>query len=341
MSRSLYDLFAVPVREVAPPPSAEHGDPSGSPGIANAPSALIVGNRSDAHVQSVLRHVADSDAVACLDVTTLESGGWVWSDRLALGSEVDRTTPNRGWLRRMAPAGQHHLVVSGSLEAAIAHSQRELLAAMASAASGTAWLTDYWTAAQAENKLVQAEAARRAGAPMPETLVVAHRNDLASLGHRFVIKPLGVGLYHNDDIEYLVPAQVVSSDDAALDFLRSSPFIAQEVVDASRHYRIPTVGERAWPCAIDAAGIPFDWRWHGAEEWGRASGCGELEVLAVAVAKELGLGYSSQDWVEDARGDLWLLDVNPGGEWLFLEDDVVEEVSAAIASWLTPRRSLD
>jgi hypothetical protein len=46
----------------------------------------------------------------------------------------------------------------------------------------------------------------------------------------------------------------------------------------------------------------------------------------------LGVGYSSQDWIEDVDGAHYFLDLNPGGQWLFLP--FADEVTAAIADWL-------
>lgn len=332
MKPSLYSLLAVRVGDSATP-SSEVPHP---PAPLAASGGIIVGNRADAHVQSVLSHLAEPDTVVCVDASTLEAGGWAWADGLVLGPDADGRSPARGWLRRMAPGSHLHLVPNGSLEGAESRSRLQLLAAIASMESQVDWLTDYWTAVRAENKLVQIEAARRAGAPVPETRVVVDRRHLASLGSTFVIKPLGASLFHDDGVEYLVPATVVAADDPVLDHLGASPFIAQRQVVAARHWRIPTVGDQAWPCSLDAAGLPFDWRWHGDEVWRAAPDAVELAALALVVAGALGLGYTSQDWVEDHEGNPWLLDVNPGGEWLFCDDSVVEQVSAAIANWLRP-----
>lgn len=223
----------------------------------------------------------------------------------------------------------------GSLVSAEAQARLHLLAAATDQSSGVHWLTDYWATMRGENKLIQYEAAARIGVQFPATRVVADKSDLAGLGDPLVLKPLGVGAFEKDGVAYALHAEVVSLDDAALDGLAVAPYIVQQLIPAVRHFRIPTVDGRSWPCELDATGLPLDWRTddaaHAAWRTSEASGVGDL---AVRVAEELGLGYSCQDWVEDMSGSVWLLDVNPGGQWLFLPSETANAVSGAIADWL-------
>ncbi|HVE45526.1 MAG TPA: hypothetical protein VNA57_02100 [Acidimicrobiales bacterium] len=52
------------------------------------------------------------------------------------------------------------------------------------------------------------------------------------------------------------------------------------------------------------------------------------------MAGALGVGYSSQDWVVDRSGQPWFLDLNPGGQWLFLPEPAASAVTASVAAWL-------
>ena len=59
-----------------------------------------------------------------------------------------------------------------------------------------------------------------------------------------------------------------------------------------------------------------------------------VHSLASTAAEQLGVGYSAQDWIQDADGTWWFVDLNPAGQWLFLPNKVAEQVTAAIASLL-------
>jgi glutathione synthase/RimK-type ligase-like ATP-grasp enzyme len=96
-----------------------------------------------------------------------------------------------------------------------------------------------------------------------------------------------------------------------------------------------TVRHRAWTAALDARGVPLDWRGdieaHGAFEPTKTPS--QVREAALGLAASLGLGYSSQDWIETADG-YWFLDLNPSGQWLFLPEPVAGQVTSAVATWL-------
>lgn len=150
-----------------------------------------------------------------------------------------------------------------------------------------------------------------------------------------IATPLGPGHFHDGDDAWVVFATEVNADSRVLKDIASVPFVAQEILKAVRHYRVVTVGDRAWGAVLDARDLPVDWR---AERRAHTSFRetalpDEVRSGALRIAGELQLGYSSQDWLEtDSR--CVLLDVNPGGQWLFLPEPVSDAVSRAIADWL-------
>jgi hypothetical protein len=108
-------------------------------------------------------------------------------------------------------------------------------------------------------------------------------------------------------------------------------------VPARRHLPIVTVADRAWIFARTVHdGEPLDWRFEAGarrhREFEPADGDEECE-RAVRVARALRIGFSSQDWIDDGY-QTWLVDVNPAGQWLFLNGRGCQEITRALASWL-------
>lgn len=54
------------------------------------------------------------------------------------------------------------------------------------------------------------------------------------------------------------------------------------------------------------------------------------------LAASLGLGFSSQDWLIDDEGQLYFLDANPNGQWMFVGGEA-EQVGIAIVRALEER----
>lgn len=117
--------------------------------------------------------------------------------------------------------------------------------------------------------------------------------------------------------------------------------LAQERIYARRHFRVVTVADRVWACELEAEGLPVDWRSVESSHGAFLSVSRPDERLldgARSMSRALGLGYSSQDWVMSGPGKYVMLDVNPGGQWLFLPSEVSELVTQAVAGWLRGTR---
>lgn len=246
---------------------------------------------------------------------------------------------SRGWVRRLAPAGWGHGQAIGSHPAVAQAAAISLIAGIARA-PGIEWLTPIDPLLIAESKLVQMRAARALGIRIPRT-VVTSSNDLAEreLGPRVVIKPLGPGHFTTSEgAAAVVYATAVDLRDPQFSDLGPTPFLLQEPIAAQTHLRVVTVGERCWVTALSADGLPLDWRAedsaHHSFQIAPSAPAGVAEA-APAVARKLGLGYSSQDWIVTPDQEVVLLDVNPAGQWLFLPEAIGSEVSRAIATWLS------
>jgi hypothetical protein len=60
---------------------------------------------------------------------------------------------------------------------------------------------------------------------------------------------------------------------------------------------------------------------------------------AVALVRRLGLVTGACDFVIDAAGTWWFLEVNPAGEWGWLTRDLSLPIADAIARALVPQRA--
>lgn len=305
-------------------------------------SVLLIGDLADPHLATVLDRLPRQGTVA-VDAATLPEVLCRLSperstlfDRQGEPVRLSAAAPARGWIRRLAPAGWDAGAVLGSQAAARLASRMALLAALVRD-ERTTWLCHLDALFAAENKMVQYRAARALGLRIPETLICPHPGDLAAaLGDPFVVKPLGPGNFTGDDgRERVVHTQTVTAADLAGADLLGAPFLAQQQLAARTHLRIVTVNDRAWTAELDAESLPLDWRQAEAAHhaFKASSRWREAEHDALLLARHLKTGFTCQDWIVDAAGPAFI-DLNPGGQWLFLPNSMTAQIADHLAAWL-------
>jgi len=263
-----------------------------------------------------------------------------------------------GWIRRLAPPGWDEGVLLGSRQAATMSARLTLLAAVLRH-PGVTWVTDIDRIIAAENKLVQYRVAHGLGYRVPRTSVGGDLKRHAQyLGDPFVVKPLGPGSFSDAQGEqHAVYARLVTCGGPVWDHaavpdaisvedldapvslaglpehsFRQVPFIAQEVIEATSHLRVVTVGAQAWVTELDASDRPLDWRVDETahDSFVETAMYPHVADAAVRIGQALGCGYTSQDWIVRS-GEPFFIDLNPSGQWLFLPDPVGREVSEQLA----------
>lgn len=281
--------------------------------------------------------VIDSEALSRTDLL-LRANGAKLADADGRLCELEGA---RGWLRRLAPEAWLEESPPGGHEAVVRSAWVTALVTLIDAAN-VSWLSDLQPLFAAESKLAQERACRSLGVDYPRTVVATRRSRIPDeLGDRLVLKPLATGYYREASGQpRVVHATALDRDAPELDALGGAPFLVQEHVPAAAHLRIVTVRDQAWVCRLDAAELPVDWRAatiaHSSFEQVEMT---ETARRALTLAAALDVGYSSQDWIVKPDGSEVFLDLNPGGQWLFLPANVATAVTTAIVDWLTGEES--
>lgn len=306
-----------------------------SPGLAwcdiSSIRPLIVGRRGDVHTAAVLDGLARRGIEASVfDASALETGEAHFSGG---GPEVS------GWVRRLAPPGWGNGGLNASHDGARASAWSALTAGMILAAE-CHWLTTLPALLAAENKLFQLATAGRLGIRVPMTVVPRDLAELARAGlSTAVVKPLGRGHYTDGaGEERFVPAQLIDTTDLTDAELVAAPFLFQEPIHAVSHLRVVTVAGRVFVAELDAGDVPLDWRLHEPAHDSFVPALGayqDVERQALALAVATSTGYTSQDWIIDQHGDQVFLDLNPAGQWLFLPEEIAQEVTLCHVKFLT------
>jgi hypothetical protein len=300
---------------------------------------LIVGDGSDGHVVAVAQELRrrTGQTPMLIDAPALMNGDYALSGSVLRVGEgiVDLADFGRGWLRRYAPSMWGAGLVAGTLPAVRLRAFLGLVGSI-SRLGNWRWLTGLDDMLRAEDRLLQLDQVRRLGFLVPRSVVASDGAAVrAALGDQFVVKPLSQGYFHADDGPRAVFASLMTSADLDHVDFGDAPFVAQERIDVREHLRVVTVGSLGWVAVLDADGRPLDWRKQDeAHDAWVTTDAAAVVAKALEVARAFRVGYSSQDWVRNANGDEVFLDLNPGGQWLFLPPDTADRVTSAIASYL-------
>lgn len=192
------------------------------------------------------------------------------------------------------------------------------------------WANAPSAARNAENKLVQLNAAIACGLPVPATLV---SNDPAAVARfrarhaQLIYKSFTVHSWLDDQggSGHIAQAHLIEPgralDDASI---RLCPGIYQRYIDKVADLRVTVIGNRYFANRVgSAAGSAFvDWRTHVSGDDFTTQPC-DLPAAVwsklQALMSRLGLVFGCIDLVLDRVGELHFLEVNQGGQFLFAE----------------------
>lgn len=315
----------------------------------------VVSFTDDLHTTEVTRHL-DARGVgwvlidtarlpADVTLTSTQDGGRWHADWVGAGGAVDADRLNVMWWRRPQPFRLHDEVRS---EQDRGFARGECAAAVAGLWSclSAHWVNDPDRDEAASRKMWQLQVAARLGLRVPRTCMT---NDPARARAFVAAEPAGVVYksFSATPATWRETRPVRPADLEVIDSVRFAPVIFQELVPGA-DIRVTVVGEEVLAAEFRSAesAYPFDFRIDTA-------GCptaphtlpDRLRERLLALMAELGLWYGAIDLRRDASGDYVFLEVNPAGQWLFVEYATDLPISATLAGLLTrldaapPRRA--
>lgn len=204
------------------------------------------------------------------------------------------------------------------------------------------WMNDPRRAFPAENKYLQMAQARSLGFLVPSTIV---SNDITKLtsfvaAGPAIAKMMSQQLFRTEDGVKGIYANLISVED--LSTFRPSgenPLFIQQYVEKDHEVRYTVVGGEHFACRIDSQASDatrVDWRRYDLPRTPHSAIKPPIEVRrrVDALMGALGLVYGALDFVVAPDGRWYFLEVNPMGQWLWIEDLAGLPISDAIADWL-------
>jgi glutathione synthase/RimK-type ligase-like ATP-grasp enzyme len=194
----------------------------------------------------------------------------------------------------------------------------------------------------ASRKALQLRVASQLGLRTPRTLVTTDPD----AARRFIAeRGTGRTIFKTFSCTHAVwrETRLVRDEELALlEQVRFSPVIFQEFIPASADLRVTIVGDRIFPAAIDSRGTDYEVDFRMSLGQARTEPCElprDVEDRLFALMERLGLVYGAIDLRRTAEGEHVFLEVNTGGEFLFIEDRTDQPIAQAVADWLVEPRT--
>jgi hypothetical protein len=259
------------------------------------------------------------------------------------GKEIQLSSVSAVWFRRPVLPRPSDAI---SNESARVFAQQECEAALQGAWSllRCLWVSRPECIRQAGVKLYQLQLARGLGLEIPRTLVTVDPDVARAFcaAHRAVIaKPLSRGYVdagpEHTAIIYthlLQPADIASMDAVSL-----APTLFQERIPKAFEIRVTVVGRRLFATAIHAPHArtnSVDWRRESLSDLQHQEHVlpDRLQLRILELVRVLQLQFAAIDFIVTPEGRYMFLEINPNGQWAWIEQAIGTPISYAITSLL-------
>jgi len=247
------------------------------------------------------------------------------------------------WYRRPGmPLFNHEVLNPGLKEYCIKESYYSLEGVWATI--DCFWVSDPFMIRKAENKPLQLNVASNIGFQIPQTLISTVPADIKRFyeesDQNIVIKPVRSGGFKNKDEEKIIFTNSVTAQDiAAIDSTVSLPSIYQAKILKKYDIRVTVIGNNAYATEIhsqDYSDSVVDWRRGENPKLPHKKHKlpADIEGMCVALTKKLDLQFSAIDLVLSHDDIYYFLEINPNGQWAWIEERTGYKLTAALVDLL-------
>lgn len=190
--------------------------------------------------------------------------------------------------------------------------------------SGKHWFNNVFAIRNAENKIYQLQLAKEVGLTIPSTLISNHYDSVEQFLEKgkHIIKPV-----HNARIKDEKHPQIVYTSELKQTIKKEEAEFninyLQNKIEKHCDVRATFVGEKCFAVTIDSQELEdtrVDWRkgehilQHTPIELPQ-----EIRLMCIQLMKRLDLHYGAIDFVLDKQGNYFFLEINPNGQWAWIE----------------------
>lgn len=197
------------------------------------------------------------------------------------------------------------------------------------------WINPLFATIQGERKLFQLSIANKLGLKIPSTLVTNDPKKIKEFIKRkpAIIKPISHGLQVTNEKTFSIYTSTINQNDIQDEKqLFEVPSYIQEKIENKSDIRVTVIDKNIFAVSIKKDNDEeIDWRKPTViKSYSIISLPNEINDKLLKLNNELGLRYSAIDLIQTSDDDYIFLEVNPAGEWVWLERELELEISNKI-----------
>lgn len=204
------------------------------------------------------------------------------------------------------------------------------------------WISPLYSIREAENKIFQLELAKKIGFEIPSSLVTT----IPELAVKFykknerdcIIKPIKTGLIEDSSEPKVIFTSKLKDIESELNRIQVCPTYFQKSIKKKADIRVTVIGNTLFPALIHSQDVKeslTDWRKsdkplkHSSIELPKS-----LTEKCILLLKSLKLRFAAIDFILDSTGNYIFLEINPNGQWAWIEKQLGYDISGAIVNLL-------
>ncbi len=234
------------------------------------------------------------------------------------------------WYRKPDKSPPHPALTDHSAQDCSVNEYRELLRSFPGFFPRAKWVNDYWQMQKYSSKANQIWIAEEVGLSVPETVITNDVADVRRLAKRhseIIIKPLAYHGFANDDVYFSCFTNVLTAADLEKfqkEDLAYAPAIFQQRINKVQELRVTVIGEEVFACEIQTKPETLehiDWRIESIDDLPHkiVEIPQEISARLKKMLSIMKLNFGAFDLIKDETGTYYFLEVNPNGQYFWIE----------------------
>ena len=204
------------------------------------------------------------------------------------------------------------------------------------------WISPVFSIREAENKIYQLLLAEKLGFTIPNSIITNEKQCaevFISENKANIIKPIKTGVIDEKNNEKVIFTSDFNLNQiGSLNRISYCPTYFQEKIEKKADLRVTVVGNELFAVKIHSQlnlESKTDWR-KGSEyvSYEKFDICPEIKKQCIQLTKALNLNFGAIDFIIDQNDNYIFLEINPNGQWAWLEEKLSLPISDHIIKLL-------